>query len=508
MGAGRAGRVAGLVALACGLALPSGSASAAQLQLFPGVNGVPVAAGPDGTVALRGETADGNMSVTTLAPDGSTHTLSPDAPSSYVAITFGPDGNYWIGRSSGSVDGQAAVTRISPAGTDPATFSVPSPMILSMTSGTDGNVWFHDATGRAGRISHSGDVTMFDTPPGWPISTGPDGNLWWFSQKRDGTPSTIVRMTTAGVVSEFPVPASAEGASSEDVSQPVVGAGEFLWVGTSAGLLRTSLAGVVTKRGLYADVFAGDADHLWAASGSSIVQMDPTTGAWEHAFSVRPGLNGSSFEVKEAVRATDGTIWAFAPDDGGGVLTRVIPTLDPPTLRSWTPSASVPQIGVVLLGGKATIDPHGEESRAVLRFGKTKKYTGEVYLVPAGCQSCDIDNSGYGPLKLQVEHSPYPAGYCSAKGIIHMRLEVTNASGRVTSPDVVKHIKRCLPSFKCHVPNLRGKTLARARGSLRAAGCRLGRVKGPRHHSKVVAQSPRAGVTRPANTRVRVRLAA
>jgi hypothetical protein len=375
-----------------------------------------------------------------------------------------------------------------------------------MTPGPDGNVWFLDATSHAGRITPSGEVTEFDAPPGRKISAGPDGNLWWFSQKPEGTPSTIVRMTPAGVVSEFPVPPGAAGSRGPDVNRPVIGAGGFEWIGTlSAGLLRTSLSGAVTlqKGDGYGDPFAGDADHLWGVS-DAIVQMNPTTGAAEHAFSVRQGLRGSSFGVEEAVRATDGTFWSFSE----GVANRLIPTLDPPTLSSWTMSASVPRIGDVVLSGKATIEAHGEVTRAIIKFGNTKKYTGEVNLAPTACATCRDDASGYDPIEFEVENSPYSTGYCSAKGIVHMRMEVTSASGKVRTPDVVKHIKRCAPVFKCHVPKLRGKTLGRARALLQAAGCRLGRVKGPRHHSKVVAQSPRAGVTRAANTKVKVTLAA
>lgn len=504
MVAGRAAGVAGLVAFLCGLALQCGSAGAAQLQQFPdGVNGAyALAAGPNGTVAILGFTDTGDVTVTTVDLDGTSRALPVDRRGyGGVTITFGPDGNYWVS----GVASQPVITRISPTGDNQETFSVPG-WVTSMTPGSDGNVWFLDATSHAGRITPSGEVTVFDAPGGRTISTGPDGNLWWFSQKPEGTPSTIVRMTPAGVVSEFPVPPAAAGSSGPDVNRPVIGAGGFLWTGTSsAGLLRTSLSGAVTlpKGDGYGDPFAGDADHLWAAS-DGIVQMNSTTGTVEHDFSVRRGLVGSSSGISEAVRATDGTFWSFSE----GVANRVIPTLDPPTLSSWTMSASVRRIGDVVLSGKATIEAHGEVTRAIIKFGNTKKYTGEVNLAPTACATCRDDASGYDPIDFQVDHSPYSTGYCSAKGIIHLRMEVTNASGKVTTPDVVKPVQRCAPSFKCHVPKLVGKTLGRAQALLQAAGCRLGAVRGPRHHSKVVKQSPRPGVTRAANTRVKVTLAA
>src|SRR4051794_37792152 len=99
MGTGRAGWVAGLVALLCGLALPCGPASAAQLQQFPGVDGVPVVAGHSGTVALLTAAVFGDVKATTISPDGSTRVLPVDSSSRYVTITFGPDGNYWASSS-------------------------------------------------------------------------------------------------------------------------------------------------------------------------------------------------------------------------------------------------------------------------------------------------------------------------------------------------------------------------------------------------------------------------
>jgi PASTA domain len=62
---------------------------------------------------------------------------------------------------------------------------------------------------------------------------------------------------------------------------------------------------------------------------------------------------------------------------------------------------------------------------------------------------------------------------------------------------------------RCHVPKLRGKTLAQARKLLSKDHCKLGRVTESRKHSKhrvVLSQRPGAGKTLPAGAKVAVKL--
>jgi hypothetical protein len=64
------------------------------------------------------------------------------------------------------------------------------------------------------------------------------------------------------------------------------------------------------------------------------------------------------------------------------------------------------------------------------------------------------------------------------------------------------------PEAKCHVPKLRGKSLAKARRALSAAHCSLGRVKKPKGKGKlmVAASRPGAGTVLSAGARVNVKL--
>src|SRR5581483_11295678 len=75
-----------------------------------------------------------------------------------------------------------------------------------ITTGPDGHLWFTEFTAdKIGRITPAGAITEFPLPAkGGPygIAAGPDGNLWFALQKAD----SIGRMTPTGVVKVFPIP--------------------------------------------------------------------------------------------------------------------------------------------------------------------------------------------------------------------------------------------------------------------------------------------------------------
>ncbi len=71
-----------------------------------------------------------------------------------------------------------------------------------ITPGSDGNVWFTEAgTNAIGRITTAGVITEFPVPaPPVGLTAGPDGNLWFTERGKIG------RMTTAGAVTELALP--------------------------------------------------------------------------------------------------------------------------------------------------------------------------------------------------------------------------------------------------------------------------------------------------------------
>ncbi len=80
----------------------------------------------------------------------------------------------------------------------------------SITTGPDGNLWFLEAssaTSKVGRITTDGVLKEFPIPDGFyyapshRLTTGPDGALWF-----TGIRNAIGRITTDGAVSVFPLP--------------------------------------------------------------------------------------------------------------------------------------------------------------------------------------------------------------------------------------------------------------------------------------------------------------
>jgi len=210
------------------------------------------------------------------APAGSSAGSSPQPLSTPNAITSGPDGALWftgvpgeVGRiTTAGVVTEFAVPAIPPpAGSAPGTASTPATM-QSITTGPDGALWFTGVPGEVGRITTAGVVTEFAVPaipppagsaPGTAgtqatlqsITTGPDGALWF-----TGVPGEVGRITTSGVVTEFAVPAipppagSSPGTASTPATLQAITTGPdgALWfTGVPGDVGRITTSGVVTE---------------------------------------------------------------------------------------------------------------------------------------------------------------------------------------------------------------------------------------------------------------------
>ena len=149
-------------------------------------------------------------------------------------IAVGPDGNLWfsdveaIGRMT--LDG---INQEFPLPGDP----------FDIAPGPDGNVWLSDENDDVvGRVLLDGTQREFPRVAGRPrsprgIVTGPDGNLWFTDF------DAILQMTTAGVVTTFPVPTAVPYAT--DI---VVGPDGNLWFTEQVGKIgRITPAGVITE---------------------------------------------------------------------------------------------------------------------------------------------------------------------------------------------------------------------------------------------------------------------
>jgi streptogramin lyase len=96
---------------------------------------------------------------------------------------------------------------------------------------------------KIGRITTAGMITEFPLPTvdGQPegITTGPDGALWFVESARD----KIGRVTTAGSITEFPVPTSGSG-----LRRIVAGSDGALWFTENVGNIgRITTVGVITE---------------------------------------------------------------------------------------------------------------------------------------------------------------------------------------------------------------------------------------------------------------------
>ena len=85
-----------------------------------------------------------------------------------------------------------------------------------ITTGADGALWFTERAGtKIGRITTAGVITEFPVPTAASqpigIAAGSDDALWFTEE----TGNKIGRITTAGVITEFQVPTPALGGDSE-----------------------------------------------------------------------------------------------------------------------------------------------------------------------------------------------------------------------------------------------------------------------------------------------------
>jgi len=126
-------------------------------------------------------------------------------------ITAGPDGALWITFLGNE---HSFVLRMTTDGVITA-YPVPVPIAYSpqeITAGPDGALWFADDDGAIWRITTEGGLTRYPVPlrPSGggtgPITSGPDGALWFTVTCNPCAHDWVGRITTTGVITEFPAP--------------------------------------------------------------------------------------------------------------------------------------------------------------------------------------------------------------------------------------------------------------------------------------------------------------
>ncbi len=266
-----------------------------------------------------------------------------------------------------------------------------------ITTGSDGNLWFtENGAGRIGCMTPAGVVTSFalpavPPPAGSPagtaattahptaIATGPDGALWF-----TGIPGEIGRITTAGVVTEFALPAvpppagSKPGTASTPAMPTSIAAGPdgALWfTGVPGELGRISTAGVVTEfavpeipppagsspgtAGTLATltaITAGPDGALWFTGVPGEVGRITTAGVVTE-LAVSEGASSTPATLTSITAGPDGALWfTGAPGEVGrittvGAVTQFAVPEIPPPAGSYPGTVSTPATLTAITAG-------------------------------------------------------------------------------------------------------------------------------------------------------------
>jgi streptogramin lyase len=308
------------------------------------------------------------------------------------------------------------------------------------------------------------------------IAAGADGNVWFSINTRVTTRESggVARITPAGAVTLFRIPAPA----GEEVAVNAIAFASDgrLYAATTNGI------GVFTPQsgwsflperpqcgGFPNDLAAGADGVVWYVVNGTCFEL----GRIKPDGDVEPiHTDLASFPIQVAV-GNDGEVWAteragsiarFDPRSGNFEEVRLPASAQP---EPWGISASPGRSSDVwvtdLAGAVWRVRPANHSLRRLGRRDGLRSDARPRTIAPGPQQALWFGIS-----------EPAPP-----------------AIGRLIPP-------------RCKVPHLRGTTLARAERRLRAAHCRLGRVRG--RGRRVRSQAPRPGAIRPERARVSVRL--
>jgi virginiamycin B lyase len=350
-----------------------------------------------------------------------------------------------------------------------------------ITAGPDGALWFVEETSsEIGRITTAGVVTnefpVSTTPgpvppdPALPsrldqITPGPDGALW-FTEPAD---NRIGRITTAGTITEFPLPVP--GGDPEAIS---VGPDSNLWF-TAPGLNqigRITVGGTITMFSGASpgasDIASGPDGALWfTETGTNTIGRITTTGVVTNHYPVPTAASEPS-----GITAGPGGLW-FTESVGNqvGFITTVGAVTEYPGTGAG-PSA-------ITAGRDGALWFTESEASTIGRITTGGLITNHFPTPTPASQPSDMTTGPDGALWF-TEFTGQRIG----------RIETAPVAAPAPPPQVsiVAPKPKAKPK-RCKVPKLRGLTVKQAKKKLKRARCRH-RIRGK---GRVVSTSPKAG---------------
>jgi virginiamycin B lyase len=223
-----------------------------------------ITVGPDKNLWF---TENANRTIGFITPDGVITELSIPAFTTSLLIptdiASGPDGNLWVTAIGG---GSYAIVRVAPTG-DSTVFPLQS-RPSRIAAGPDGRLWFtEDWNQQIGRITTDGVLDEFPVPTAnsFPtnITAGPDGNMWFI----ETVANQIGRITVSGAISEFPIPTA-----SRSYGGIAAGKDGNVWFAEEGKrIARVTPDGVITEfavsGGSPLNIVAGPDGNLWFDEG-------------------------------------------------------------------------------------------------------------------------------------------------------------------------------------------------------------------------------------------------
>ncbi len=239
-------------------------------------------------------------------------------------MTTGPDGNLWVAEYE--INGNK-IAKITPFGvtteyTIPTTNSSPG----GITLGPDGNLWFTETIGsKIGKITTAGVISEYPlTANSRPhsIVKGADGNLWFVEQGNSGK---IGKITTNGIITEYSAP------NATNADGITLGPDGNVWFGegTADKIARITLDGTVTEystgitAGANIDRLTTGADgNVWFIENSTNkIGRITTSGTVGIVTEYSTGITANS-DLQAITTGADGNLWFTQPNPAQiGIIT-------------------------------------------------------------------------------------------------------------------------------------------------------------------------------------------